>query len=668
MKKWFFSALCLMLFYNNPIFGQLLNYDNKVDLVLSDGTNLVLYGADAKPNEYYYLPVNLRLAKRPDGVPEFLFLKYTTEQRADAGGVQGAIMHFLMEWGLTPEQLADAQKKIEALFGYRTRRVYYGENAQGIAVYKNVENEPYRPIIKGAVELQIDRDNSFKIVSAVMENKTLTKSIVSSGKAPLMPGGKVAAAASFDKDGAQLMAATFEKSRSIADLSIALSYKYKLMAPAVKGSIMIYWDKFYQFLQEKGHNYRYYEYHCGNCVVRDTAYSSYTKKSSNYVGWDNFTEELRKQKIVVLNIDQGDLDNSITKDVVNHFMQSFMESISDDQEEERVVNEPANASDTTPTKFTSSHGFNMTKLRKRMESGFTYISLNYRAPIVREVQLVGNMASWYDGVKNNPKCVSSVNLNDPFFQHRDINFIVDLESEDIFSKEINYATVNVQKKRTSGNPFAEQVTIDRDYLKQKGIKATVTYARGEDKNSEVYEYKVQWSTRGGYLYPTNPTWQKGDWQGVTLAAPVSPRTIQFEGNLEELKAAGFTRATLQVRYYKFGREVETNIPLTISKNESLIEQTIFTDKDTRGYAYRIILNHKDKGKIAFNFDPKINDDYVYINIPKEIKEENLDFWDKVRKAADSIIPPNTDGTVRPEHQILDKFLDVIKIFTPEKRG
>lgn len=667
MKKWFFSALFLTLFYTNSTFAQLLNYDNKVDLVLSDGTNLVLYGADAKPNEYYYLPVNLRLAKRPDGVPEFLFLKYTTEQRADAGGVQGAIMHFLMEWGLTPEQLADAQKKIEALFGYGTRRVYYGKSAKGVAVYKNLANSKDKPLIKGAVELQIEKENSFKIVSAIMEDKTMTKSIVSSGKAPLIPGGKVAAAASFDKNGAQLMASTFEKSRSIADLSIALNYKYKLMAPAIEGSIMIYWDKFYQFMQEKGHDYSYHYYHCGDCEVDGKEYDSYSTESSKYSGWDNITEELRKRKIVEVKIDQKDIDNPISKDVVDYFMQSFMESISDEGEE-KAVNEPASAGDSTPTKFSSSYSVNMNKLRKRTESGYTYISLKYRAPIMREVQLVGNMASWYDGVKNNPKCVSSVNLNDPFFQHRDINFIVDLESEDIFSKEINYATVNVQKKRSSGNPFAEQVTIDRDYLKQKGIKATMTYARGEDKNSEAYEYKVQWSTRGGYLYPSNPTWQKGDWQGVTLAAPVSPRTIQFEGNLEELKAAGFTRATLQVRYYKFGREVETNIPLTVSKNESLVEQTIFTDKDTRGYAYRIILNHKDKGKIAFNFDPKINDDYVYINIPKEIKEENLDFWDKVRKAADSIIPPNTDGTVRPEHQILDKFLDVIKIFTPEKRG
>jgi hypothetical protein len=660
------AFILIFLGANSLLQAQLLDYENKVDLVLSDGTNLVLYGAEGKPLEYYYLPVNLRLASRPDGVPEFLFLKYTTEAKADAGGVQGAIMHFLMEWGLTSDQMTDAQKKLEALFGMNTRRVYYGKNAKNLAVYREVVNPKERPIIKGPVELQIEKDNSFKIVSAIMEDKGLTRSIVSSGKAPLIPGGKVAAAASFDKNGAQLMAATFEKARSIADLSIALNYKYKLMAPAIKGSITIYWDKFYQFIEEKGHNYNYYYYHCGDCEVDGKEYGSYTKENQQYDGWDNMTEELRKRKIVVVEIEQTELDNPITKDVVDYFMRSFMESISDEKDETVANTQPAPGSDSLPTKFASSNGVNMTKLRTRKESGYTSISLNYRAPVMREVQLVGNMASWYNGVKNNQQCVAAVNLNDPFFQYRDINLIVDLDSEDIFSKEINYATVNVQKKRTNGNPFQEQVTIDREYLKAKGVKATVTYARGEDKNSDVYDYKVQWSTRGGNIYPPNPEWQKGDWQGVTLSAPISQRNIQFEGNLEELKAAGFTRATLQVRYFKFGREVESNIPLTVSKGESLVEQTIYTDKDTRGYAYRIILNHKEKGKIAFDFDPKINDDYVYITIPQKLKDNDVGIWDQLKKAADTIFPPNADGTVKQENRILDKFIDVIKIFARDK--
>ncbi|HET6225496.1 MAG TPA: hypothetical protein VFF27_04390, partial [Bacteroidia bacterium] len=91
--------------------SQVLDYENRVDVVLKDGTNVTMFGRDKAlgstqmSGEYFYLPVHLRLSKKLDGVtPEFLFMKYTTEQKADQGGVQGAIMHFLMEWGLTPEQ------------------------------------------------------------------------------------------------------------------------------------------------------------------------------------------------------------------------------------------------------------------------------------------------------------------------------------------------------------------------------------------------------------------------------------------------------------------------------------------------------------------------------------------------------------------------------------
>ncbi len=657
-----FAALAML----NICQAQYINYENKVDLVLSDGTNLVLYGAEGKDYEYYYLPVNLRLAKRPDGVPEFLFLKYTTEQKADAGGVQGAIMHFLMEWGLTAKQLEDAQNKIEELFKKDTRRVYFGKSPSGVAIYKNVPNHRQTPVIKGPVELEIEKDNSFKIVSAIIEDKTLTRNIVTSGKAPLIPGGKVAAAASFDKHGAQLMAATFEKARSITDLSIALNYKYKLMAPAIEGSIMIYWDKFYSFMQEKGHNYSYYYYHCGDCTVDGKKYSSYTTQNSNYNSWDIMMEELRKRKIVVVTIDQKDADNPICKDIVDYFMRSFVESVSDDQQEEALSEPVSSSGDSLPAAFASAYNVNQTKLKQRVESGFTSISLKFRAPITREVQLVGNMASWYKAAKNNPQCVAAVNLNDPFFQHRDIHCILDLDSEDIFKKEINYATVNVRKKRSRGEEFQDQVTIDRDYLKNNGIKATVTYARGEDRNSDMYDYKVQWSTRGGNIYPENPTWVKGSWQGVTLAAPIAARNIQFEANLDELKEMGFTRATLQLRYFKFGKEVETNIPLTVSKGQSLIEQNIYTDKDTRGYAYRVIMHHKEKGKIALDWQSKSDDDYVYVTIPKGLKDNDAVFWEKVRKAAEAIVEPAADGTVKPEQEILSKFLSVIKIFTEDR--
>ena len=101
--------------------AQTLDYENRVSIALKDGTQVVLYGRAQTLNsnftgDYFYLPVGLTLGKKADGeTPEFLFMKYTTEERTDAGGVQGALLHFLMEWGLTQEQEKEAQTLLSAV-------------------------------------------------------------------------------------------------------------------------------------------------------------------------------------------------------------------------------------------------------------------------------------------------------------------------------------------------------------------------------------------------------------------------------------------------------------------------------------------------------------------------------------------------------------------------
>ena len=117
---WIFSCVSTSTYYISP--SEMTEYKTgrEVTLGLIDGTEVTLMGkAKTGQNndftgEYYYLPTGLRLASRPDGVPEFLFMKYTTEQDASAGGVQGALMHFLMQWGLTAEQEAELETKLKA--------------------------------------------------------------------------------------------------------------------------------------------------------------------------------------------------------------------------------------------------------------------------------------------------------------------------------------------------------------------------------------------------------------------------------------------------------------------------------------------------------------------------------------------------------------------------
>jgi hypothetical protein len=614
-----------------------LDDNNRITVVLGDGTQVVLLGeavplSSAKSRRYYYLPVNLRLGARPDGTPEFLFLKYTTEKSAAQGGLSGGLMHFLMEWGLTPQQEQELRAKLKA---------------------------QHKAELLGAVPLEEGGENSFQIVSATAGDKTFAPVVITSGKAPLLPGGKAAAATRLTAEGAQLLAATFEKARSITDLSIALNYKYQTLVPAARGRVVINWSRLLKEHESlrieysKRQTSRNTEVGCVLFVCWAVAGSrnysySHTEVRDQY----KFLEE---KKIIQVQFDETLADERVTK-IRDAFFEFFLNKMS-----EPVKDEPPPAAAATAgkppeiPKDATRYRYKSTSRKHAEERKVEVFSLSYRLATKTPLQLVGNLASWYQGVQSNPKCVASVNLNDPFFQHRDISFILDLDAKEMFDEAVNYVTVNVRKKRSSGNPFMDAVTIDARYVKEHGINATVTYARGEDKNSDAYEYQAQWSLKGGNVYPANPAWLKGSWEGVTLAPPVVPRKIDVEGDLEAMKASDITRVTVQIHYLKFGQEVEENIHLSPATNEPLVSKRIFMDRGAKGYAYRLVVNHKTEGKLVLPWSAKVGDDYVYAAIPEELvsAEDN-----PLKATAKELGKSMLDSA---KEKVLDKFKELLGV-------
>ncbi|MDZ4710510.1 MAG: hypothetical protein SH818_19075 [Saprospiraceae bacterium] len=673
MKTFFLSWITTLLIMGaSCLNAQILDYNNKIGLTLGDGTNLLLYGkavslSEQISSDYYYLPTNLHLGKKTDGTPEFLFIKYTTEERVDAGGAQGAIMHFLMEWGLTPEQLKEATVKLQQLLRSNTK-----------SVYARVVN----PRIMGPVDVSAAENGSFKVISATLSDDKSAK-LITSGRASTVPGGKTAVASKMDKIAAQLFAATLEKNRSITDLSLELQFKYNVLFPAVKGRIVMNWDKIHTVFEnaskglDKNDEEVLNRYKISHIFGKDEFFNQWDKTGKKIISETearSVYDYLREIKAIDIQIDKNVTESAIADQVIESFMNVFMQSISDANKEQPEESEDKKDMDSTTDpdlkKQINDAGevhytFNKSKFTSKSSKKREEYNLTLRIAIPMFHSLTGNLASWYDGVKNNKKCVSSVNLNDKFFQHRDINFIIDNKVKDIFEQEVNYVTINVRKKRSSGNDFQEQATIDLEHLKSKGAIARFTYARSDDNNPDMYEYKTQWSLRGGTLYPSNPDWQQGDWQGVTLTCPMVPRNIQFEADLEEMKQLGFVRASLQLRYMKYGKEVESNIPITVSQGVALAEKKLFIDENIPGYAYRIILTHKEKGKMALDWDSKLNDDYVYAILPKQLKDGDPGFIQKLSDAA-KLMLETSNGEVKPENKILFKFLDAIKIFVKDK--
>lgn len=623
------------LLFSRYSFAVVLDNENRIDVVLKDGTNVTLFGlatnqGENQSNEYYYLPVNLRLSQRDDGTPEFLFLKFTTEARADQGGISGALMHFLMTWGLTPEQ----DKELSTL----------------------LDKEYGGAVLRGAVPLlPQDETGTFQVVSATMSDEGMTPSLVTSGNCPLFPGGKAAAAARLDQYGAQLLAATFEKNRSITDVSISLNFSYSTLSPAARGRIIFDWQKLESEYESIQAAYKRSSKKRGWWIFSSTTNKyTYNEVHSHY-------DFLIERQIVRMEFDELISDDRVAT-IREAFFQYFLNAFSESADSEEAPR-PAEGDEKNKVpniKYGKSYKYKQSFISRSFKKKVQTFDLNYRIAIKWPYQIVGNLASWYDGVRDNKRCVASINLNDPFFGHRDCLFIVDAEAYSMFEQKlVNYVTVDVRKHRDVGNDFSDQVTLDAKYIQENGLRAQVTYARGEDQNPDVYDYKYQWSLRGGINYPVNPKWTTGRWEGVTLAAPVRPRTIELEADLDDLRDKNITRVTAQILYKQFDKDHQTNIHVSPAKDEPLIEKQILIDKDTRGYAYRLIVNHKTEGKLVLPWETNIDDDYIYAVIPDELKYVESDLFKQAQNAGKDLVNESIEILSQKAKNALNEKFDQV---------
>ena len=635
-KKWIIAVMLILCFtVNIPAFAQNLDYNSKVTLALSDGSQMTLYaqlqgssGTATPSKNYYYLPNQVMLAKDPlTQVPSFLFLKYVTEEREDQGGVSGALMHFLMQTGYTPAQLAETQSKL---------------NAQVSGA-----------VVKGPVDLFAAEDaNSFTITSAVVnKDGGMTKSLVTSGKAPLQQGGKVAVATNLNKFGAQLMAATFEKASSVTDLSVNLFYKYYLKVNGLKAKITVDYEKIAQQIKEDKVNAEYRKIESKDAVQESQSWNEIHK----------VYDKLVEKGAVTMDIQQG-IPNAGSDKMAELMFKIFADKFTTPAVDQPQATPPTEAEKQYLPGKNTAYGYylDVKRIQQSISKKKEVIEVNYDYMLPMELSVTQNLKTFYNSVKDNKSCIASVLLNDAFYRHMDIRFVLDLEAKEMFDQEVNYVTVNVRKKRDSGNDFTDRATMDKKYVTDKGITAAMTYAAGDDRNSDMYQYAVQWSLRGGNVFPATPVWEKGQMEAVTLKPPVVPRLIEFESDIEKLKAANISRATLQIRYKKYNEEVEENINISPAANVPLVSKMLFMDRDTRGYVYRLVFNNTKEGKMALPWSVKLNDNYVYAVIPDELNDKTTEIFNKAIDAAKTIITPGPDGKVKTD-KVLDQFKEILGV-------
>ncbi len=617
--------------------AQVLDSENKLSVTLNDGTQVILYAKagdrpGVKTAEYYYLPTALRLSRNDGGEPQFLFMKFLTDARDDNGGVSGALLHFLMEWGLNEKQMSEAQEKAR-------------QKVPGAKVM-------------GPIQVEKEGEGSYKLTSASLSTPGQTLNV--SGDAPVFPGGKVATAARMDKAAAQLIANSFDKAKS--DISLTLRFKFRVLMPAAKGRIVINWRKIYEKYQKDSAAYR--------SNRQTTSYlwglwSTTSVSSQSYAEVRKEMQSLIDEKYIEFQFDELDPNSEKVKPIREAFMTVLTQMIGDlGQSRENRPASPEEEAAMPDIKSGTSYRFVRERLVRNTQVGRQELNLNVRMSYYLCADITQDIASWYNDLKSNPRCVSSVLLNDPFYTRRDMNFVLDDRAKEMFDdKEVNYVTVNVRKRRSSGGDFTDRFTIDKESLTKKGMRASLTYARGEDTNPEEFEYQSQWSFAGGFVYPQTAAWEKGTWETNPLAAPLQLQKLEFQTDLEKLKEAKIVRATLQVRYKKLGEEREMTVPLSASGSDFLVTKNVYTDRDLDGFVYRLIYYTSDGERLATAWSPKRSDWFVYAAVPDELRDKTSEIFQKAIETGKVIAGTVEGGKVPPADKVLDKFKDVLGIVT-----
>jgi hypothetical protein len=587
-----------------------------VDIKLSDGTTVRCYRAATdnpeKPSKnFYYLPGNPHISKSADGTPNFSMIRFVTNKTKEQGGAEGAILHFLVEYGLTPAQ----QKELA----------------------KTLKKEVKGAKLKGAVPLETGAEgNSFSVVSATLGDKGFTSALITSGKAPVMEGQKVAVAARLDAYGATLLAKSLEQPTT--DISVVFDLKYLAKIPAYDVKIKIDYDQYHKLSDSYTHERerkvtktkkwdpKWYNVFHTKTVTRSSLTESEKRKLVDYLKEEGVVEFVYVQHIP--DADKEIVESGLYGKVMDIFfdMQKRLgEPTSEELGGEEAPDQDAAKAEEARRKEAAKYGkyrYTSVKVKEISRHSKVELSLKKIAARYEYYTMTGNVGGWYKQYKNNPKLVTEVNLDDPFFARREVRFIIDNEAYDIFDKRINYATVQVRVKRRGQPDFIDEVTVDKKYLENNGQTASLTYAPMKDE-SRMFDYAVQWSLRGGHLYPAKPKWRQGELMAVTLAAPIKPVAVEAEADLDELEEMNVARVSVELRYKQFGKTATDHKSLAISASsgDPVATATIYPDASTDKLEYRLVYHHKKLGRIEEQRWRSVEGNYIYCSPLETIREK-----------------------------------------------
>jgi hypothetical protein len=579
-KKSFLLIFTLLYFFPLSSYA-IVKYDEGGIMV--EGVQLLQDREDA--NAYYYLPQYPRIAQKEDKSWEILCMKYVGQGGAETNG---GIFHALIEFTLPPKVIELLEAKLK----------------------EKLNNK--QAYIVGPVPLQQgvkDGENglaSFQVISSILTNTTggnpFTRTIITSGHAPFLPGSKAAISARLSQEGATLLFKSLEGNTS--DVSVTLNGFYEAAVKAYNAIITAESSIVYKHFSSIYTNASGHKKEDIRKVVDDLVRSQAIK-----------VEVFDRSAALGVNVKEMEGIVSMVTDKIIEAMFDTKTGWAQDPkridategltpikkqvptEAEIIGSSVANA-----LSFGIAGALNPRNLNPEYETDEQFILKNIKD--IRTTKIVvnlskattikvpvyasGNLSGLYDEVKKEGKYFKIVNLDDPDFQKREVMFQVDGEFAETFNDIFNFVTVSFKKKYTNGQEeVTKDLIFDRKTIEGGSSLQKILYPRLGISTADWlnYEYRIGWALKGDKNMINEPIaedkWLSAKAPAILLSPPFDKRVIEIDADRLFFKEKNVVSASIRF--------------LSIINGKPMVYKTVVL-KDVDAFNTNKIALYFDKGE------------------------------------------------------------------------
>lgn len=549
-------------------------------------------------NAYYYIPPYPRISLMESGEFEFLCAKYVGLKGEENGG---GLFHALIQFSLTKEETRVLEKKLREKFP--------------------------QAMIMGAVAMMEDEERkdvpSFRIVSTILNAQgatQFTSNVISSGKAPFLPGSKAAIAAHLTQQGATLLWESFRGSTS--DVSVVVEGYFRAKVKAYKATVNadleLVYNHFSSFKNKQSGFTRDQATHildslCQRGVIDIDVADLSAGLNVNTEAYQNILNIITEKVVdLMFNINSGwakmpARENGIQpSDLKERYQRgAFVRFFAGDGSQAYVPDDQM-----------------LLKQKTEIRNFHFFLNLNQSTVIKVPVYAAGNIRGFYNEYKDDKRYFRVIDMNDPDFQLRDVYFQIDGNFIQSFGDIIDQASVLVQKDYSdeSTNSYNGTLLFNKSVIDSGNVIQSLSYQRMGDRTEGwlSYKYKVGWKFIGidSLIVSPEKDWITATLPSISIEPPLHKTDIEIGIDKQLLEQQGIQSVRIRFASILFKKPYKGKM-LVVRGNDATetLKTAVYHDKG-RPIVYQV---NWYSNKATIQDELKVlTDDYLFL-IPPKIK-------------------------------------------------